>query len=128
MVVDASPNAMQIIARNAMVRDKTVGGFGEFTKIISLAFNYAIKEDFYDTQIANDVTSQSEEDDFPNDRRVRRQAESTEMVDMEQEPEMEEIQGIWQGMWQTMVEGAKNIVQKFAGSLDHAPGQAGNEN
>lgn len=36
----------------------------------------------------------------------------------EMDPDMQEVQSIWQEMWQTMVEGAKKIVKKVAQSFD----------
>lgn len=37
------------------------------------------------------------------------------------DPAMDEIQGIWQGMWESVVDGAKQIVKKVAESFDNEP-------
>ena len=48
------------------------------------------------------------------DTRSKRQADMNE----QQDPEAKELQGMFQEMWQTMVEGGKKIIKKFANMID----------
>jgi hypothetical protein len=56
-----------------------------------------------------DYTANVSEEDSSEHK--KRQAE-------QMDPDMEEVQSIWQEMWQTMVEGAKKIVKKVAQSFE----------
>lgn len=56
-----------------------------------------------------DYTANVSEED--SSERKKRQAE-------QMDPDMEEVQNIWQEMWQTMKDGAKKIMNKVAQSFE----------
>lgn len=60
------------------------------------------------------------EEEFANDVKIirRRGKRQAEMIPVEG---ADDIQNIWQGMMQTMVEGGKTILKKFADGLGKDP-------
>ncbi|XP_070500371.1 uncharacterized protein [Chironomus tepperi] len=75
--------------------------------------------DFFGAQAGIDVKPKVgfgdaiREDTSGEDTRRKRQAEGEQ-----QDPEAKEIQGMFHEMWQTMVEGGKKIIKKFANMID----------
>lgn len=62
-----------------------------------------------------------------NSELIRNKRQASEVEQINGDPAMDEIQGIWQGMWETVVDGAKQIVKKVAESFDKEPQQQPHE-
>lgn len=82
-------------------------------------------KDLDDTEEENSSSSESDEySDLSDDygQRNKRQAEYEDMMN-EGAGHQDEVQNIWQGMVQTMVDGGKQILQTIVKSFDNATEQ-----
>lgn len=68
-------------------------------------------------------TNEIIQEDYDDSDLIRNKRQAGDAEQIGGDPEMGEIQGIWQGMWETLVDGAKQIVKKVAQSFDQDPEQ-----
>lgn len=124
IVIDKTANRLQVVEHDVTFQDKTESELISLVSWVLLIVSFVCK-DVDDTEEENSSSSESDEySDLSDDygQRNKRQAEYEDMMN-EGAGHQDEVQNIWQGMVQTMVDGGKQILQTIVKSFDNATEQ-----